>query len=164
MTETEQRQQRQGRPDDGAKKIECHEDIFWSSISARVSDKDHKNWDRMGKDVHFAYRLGGLCLPFCFFFFFLFLFSPLTLGSHLACTVFHLASFSRFFFFLLLLFIIPGLDRCCGLGSFAGGPTAEGYVAVFPCTISVLVYKTWQGYWKRIERGKRKAIPMLWPC
>ncbi|EXM28029.1 hypothetical protein FOTG_06272 [Fusarium oxysporum f. sp. vasinfectum 25433] len=70
MTETEQRQQRHGRPDDGAKKIECHEDIFWSSISARVSDKDHKNWDRMGKDVHFAYRLGGLCLPFLLFFFF----------------------------------------------------------------------------------------------
>jgi len=89
--------------------------------------------------------------------FFLFLFSPLTLGSHLACTVFHLASFSRFFFFLLLLFIIPGLDRCCGLGSFAGGPTAEGYVAVFPCTISVLVYKTRQGYWKRIEEGEEES-------
>lgn len=122
----------------------------------------------MGKDVHFAYRLGDFVYLFFVFLFLLFCFRAFTLGSHLACTVFHLAGFSRFFFFsfffLLLPFITTGSDRCFGLGSLAGGPTAEGYVAVFPCTISVLVYKTWQDYRKRIEEGEEESDTMLWPC
>lgn len=108
----------------------------------------------------FAYRLGDF-VYLCFLFLSL---STFRLGSHLTCTFFHLPSVSFLFLVsLALLFIIAGWDFYFGLGSLTGGPTAEGYVAVFPCTISVLVYKTWQDYWERIEEGEEDSDTMPWP-
>lgn len=100
---------------------------------------------------------------FCFFVFAHSLLVPTSLAQFSIWPA-SLVSFFFSFFFLLLPFITTGSDRCFGLGSLAGGPTAEGYVAVFPCTISVLVYKTWQDYRKRIEEGEEESDTMLWPC
>jgi hypothetical protein len=91
----------------------------------------------MGKDVHFAYRLGGLCLPFLLFVYSVYSWFPPCLHSFPSGQLLS-------FLFSIVTFYYYWIGELFGLGSLTGRPIAEGYVAVFPCTISVLVYKTRQ--------------------
>lgn len=109
----------------------------------------------MGKDVHFAYRLGDFVYLFCFF-----CFRAFTLGSQLACTVFHLASFSRFFFSFFYCYLLLLLDRIAVL---VWAPSREDQQQRDMLLYSRVLFLYWctrhgKTIGRGLRRGKRKAI------
>ncbi|KAL3605980.1 hypothetical protein FPOAC2_00933 [Fusarium poae] len=128
---------RHGLPDDRAKKIEYHEDTFWSLFLRKGFGKEYKKLGPDGKRClisAIAYRLWGFC-------FLVFVFSRPPLRS---------------FLFSFFSFITIGYgDGCFGLSSLAGGPAAMGFLAIFPCTISGLYWCTRQLLDEDRGRGER---------